>query len=165
MLFKNAARGVLKISITGGKSQMKTYMAKSESSDKKWYVVDAEGMVLGRMASQVAAVLRGKHKPTFTPHVDTGDYVIVLNADKIVLTGKKLDQKYYYHHSGYPGGLTEIKYRDLIAKKPEFVVYEAIRCMLPKGPLGSKMLKKLRVYRGSEHKHSANNPEVLELKK
>ena len=143
---------------------MKTYMAKSESLERKWYVVDAEGMVLGRMASQVAAILRGKHKPTFTPHVDTGDYVIVLNADKVVLTGNKLDQKYYYHHSGYPGGLTEIKYRDLMAKKPEFAVYEAIRCMLPKGPLGAKMLKKLRVYRGSEHKHEVNKPEKLELK-
>ena len=143
---------------------MKTYMAKSESLERKWYVVDAEGMVLGRMASQVAAILRGKHKPTFTPHVDTGDYVIVLNADKVVLTGNKLDQKYYYHHSGYPGGLTEIKYRDLMAKKPEFAVYEAIRCMLPKGPLGAKMLKKLRVYRGAEHKHEVNKPEKLELK-
>lgn len=142
-----------------------TYMAKSESLERNWYVVDAEGMVLGRMASQVAAILRGKNKPIFTPHVDTGDYVIILNADKIVLTGKKLDQKYYYHHSGYPGGLTEIKYRDLIAKKPEFVVYEAIRCMLPKGPLGRQMLTKLRVYRGTEHKHEAQHPTALELKK
>lgn len=144
---------------------MKTYMAKSESLERKWYVVDAEGMVLGRLASQVASILRGKHKPIFTPHVDTGDYVIILNADKIVLTGNKLDQKYYYHHSGYPGGLTEIKYRDLIARKPEFVVYEAVRRMLPKGPLGRQMLKKLRVYRGTEHKNQANKPEVLVLKK
>lgn len=144
---------------------MKTYMAKSESLERKWYVVDAEGMVLGRLASQVAAVLRGKHKPIFTPHVDTGDYVIILNADKVVLTGKKLDQKYYYHHSGYPGGLTEIRYRDLMAKKPEFAVYEAVRCMLPKGPLGRQMLTKLRVYRGSEHKHQANKPEELIIKK
>lgn len=143
---------------------MKTYMAKSESLERKWYVVDAEGMVLGRLASQVAAVLRGKHKPIFTPHVDTGDYVIILNADKVVLTGRKLDQKYYYHHSGYPGGLTEIKYRDLMAKKPEFAVYEAVRRMLPKGPLGRQMLKKLRVYRGTEHKHSANKPEELVIK-
>lgn len=144
---------------------MKTYMAKSESLERKWYVVDAEGMVLGRLASQVASILRGKHKPIFTPHVDTGDYVIILNADKIVLTGNKLDQKYYYHHSGYPGGLTEIKYRDLIARKPEFVVYEAVRRMLPKGPLGRQMLKKLRVYRGTEHKNQANKPEELVLKK
>lgn len=144
---------------------MKTYMAKAESLERKWYVVDAEGMVLGRLASQVASILRGKNKPIFTPHVDTGDHVIILNADKIVLTGNKLDQKYYYHHSGYPGGLTEIKYRDLIAKKPEFAVYEAIRCMLPKGPLGRQMLTKLRVYRGSEHKHEAQHPEALVLKK
>ncbi len=144
---------------------MKTYMANKESLEREWYVVDAEGMVLGRLASQVAAILRGKNKPIFTPHVDTGDFVIILNADKIVLTGRKLDQKYYYHHSGYPGGLTEIKYRDLIAKKPEFVVYEAIRCMLPKGPLGREMLKKLRVYRGTEHKHEAQHPKKLELKK
>lgn len=143
---------------------MKTYMAKEESLERKWYVVDAEGMVLGRLASQVAAILRGKNKPIFTPHVDTGDYVIIINADKVVLTGKKLDQKYYYHHSGYPGGLTEIKYRDLIKKKPEFMVYEAIRCMLPKGPLGSKMLKKLRVFRGAEHNLAAQKPEVLVLK-
>lgn len=143
---------------------MKTYMAKAENLERKWYVVDAEGMVLGRLASQVAAILRGKNKPIFTPHVDTGDYVIIINADKVVLTGKKLDQKYYYHHSGYPGGLTEIKYRDLIAKKPEFMVYEAIRCMLPKGPLGRQMLGKLRVFRGTEHNHQAQKPETLVLK-
>ena len=144
---------------------MKTYMAKGETVERKWYVVDAEGMVLGRLASQVAAILRGKHKPIFTPHVDTGDYVIIINADKVVLTGKKLEQKKYYHHSGYVGGLKEISYKTLLQKKPEFAVYEAIRLMMPKGPLGRQMLKKVTIYRGSEHNHVAQQPEVLELKK
>ncbi len=144
---------------------MKTYMAKGETVERKWYVVDAEGMVLGRLASQVAAILRGKHKPIFTPHVDTGDYVIIINADKVVLTGKKLEQKKYYHHSGYVGGLKEISYKTLLQKKPEFAVYEAIRLMMPKGPLGRQMLKKVKIYRGSEHNHAAQQPEVLELKK
>lgn len=143
---------------------MKTYMAKAESLERKWYVVDADGMVLGRLASQVAAILRGKNKPIFTPHVDTGDHVIILNADKVVLTGKKLDQKKYYHHSGYPGGLKETTYRNLLKNKPEFAVLEAVRRMLPKGPLGRSMLTKLRVYRGTEHKHQAQKPEVLVLK-
>ncbi len=143
---------------------MKTYMAKGETVERKWYVVDAEGMVLGRLASQVAAILRGKHKPIFTPHVDTGDYVIIINADKVVLTGKKLEQKKYYHHSGYVGGLKEISYKTLLQKKPEFAVYEAIRLMMPKGPLGRQMLKKVKIYRGSEHNHVAQQPEVLELK-
>ena len=144
---------------------MKAYMAKGETVERKWYVVDAEGMVLGRLASQVAAILRGKHKPIFTPHVDTGDYVIIINADKVVLTGKKLEQKKYYHHSGYVGGLKEISYKTLLQKKPEFAVYEAIRLMMPKGPLGRQMLKKVKIYRGSEHNHVAQQPEVLELKK
>ena len=144
---------------------MKTYMAKGETVERKWYVVDAEGMVLGRLASQVAAILRGKHKPIFTPHVDTGDYVIIINADKVVLTGKKLEQKKYYHHSGYVGGLKEISYKTLLQKKPEFAVYEAIRLMMPKGPLGRQVLKKVKIYRGSEHNHAAQQPEVLELKK
>ena len=143
---------------------MKTYMAKAESLERKWYVVDADGMVLGRLASQVAAILRGKNKPIFTPHVDTGDHVIILNADKVVLTGRKLDQKKYYHHSGYPGGLKETTYRNLLKNKPEFAVLEAVRRMLPKGPLGRSMLTKLRVYRGTEHKHQAQKPEVLVLK-
>ena len=143
---------------------MKTYMANANTIERKWYIIDAEGMVLGRMASQVAAILRGKHKPTYTPHVDTGDHVIIVNADKIVLTGRKLDQKKYYKHSGYPGGLKEISYRALMNKKPEFVVMEAIRLMLPKGPLGRQMLTKLRVYSGTEHKHQAQMPEKLELK-
>ena len=143
---------------------MKSYMAKAETMERKWYIVDAEGMVLGRLASQVAAILRGKHKPIYTPHVDCGDHVIIINADKVVLTGKKLDEKLYRHHSGYPGGLKEVKYRDLMAKKPEFAVYEAIRCMMPKGPLGRQMLTKVRIYRGTEHKHAAQKPEELKLK-
>ncbi|MBQ3551924.1 MAG: 50S ribosomal protein L13 [Clostridia bacterium] len=144
---------------------MKTYMAKGETVEHKWYVVDAEGMVLGRLASQVASILRGKHKPIFTPHVDTGDFVIILNADKVVLTGKKLDQKNYYHHTGYVGGIKSVDYRTLLRTKPEFAVYEAVRLMMPKGPLGRQMLSKLKVYRGSEHKHQAQKPEVLELNK
>jgi large subunit ribosomal protein L13 len=143
---------------------MKTYMAKGETVQRKWYVVDAQDMVLGRLSSQVAAILRGKHKPIYTPHVDTGDHVIILNADKVVLTGKKLDQKKYYHHTGYPGGLKEVSYRDLMEKKPAFVVYESIRRMMPKGPLGRQMLTKLRVYAGSEHQHAAQQPEALKLK-
>lgn len=142
---------------------MKSYMAKAETMERKWYVVDAEGMVLGRLASQVAAILRGKHKPIFTPHVDCGDHVIIINADKVVMTGRKLDEKLYYHHSGYPGGLKETKYRTLLENKPEFAVYEAIRRMMPKGPLGRQMLTKLRVYRGNEHKHAAQKPEALDL--
>lgn len=143
---------------------MKTYMAKGETVERKWYVVDADGMVLGRLASQVATILRGKHKPIYTPHVDTGDFVIIINADKVVLTGRKLNQKKYYHHSGYPGGIKETSYRTLLQKKPEFAVYEAVRLMLPKGPLGRQMLKKLRVYRGDDHKHVAQQPETLVLK-
>lgn len=142
---------------------MKSYLAKPNEVQKKWYVVDVAGMPLGRAASQIASVLRGKNKPQFTPHVDTGDYVIVVNADKIVLTGKKLDQKMLRHHSLYPGGLKEIPYREALAKKPEFVFEEAVRRMLPSGVLGRKMLKKLTVYRGPEHKNHAQNPEVLEL--
>ena len=143
---------------------MKSYMAKAETVERKWYLVDAEGMVLGRLASQVAAILRGKHKPIYTPHVDCGDHVVIINADKVVLTGRKLDEKLYRHHSGYPGGLKEVKYRDLMAKKPEFAVYEAIRLMMPKGPLGRQMLTKVRIYRGAEHKQAAQKPEVLVLK-
>ncbi len=142
---------------------MKTFMAKAETVDRKWYIVDAEGMVLGRLASQVAHILRGKHKPIFTPHTDTGDHVIIVNADKVVLTGKKLDQKIYYHHTGYPGGLKETVYRDLMEKKPEFAVKHAIVGMLPKGPLGRKMATKLRVYAGPEHEQQAQKPEALKL--
>ena len=124
---------------------MSSYIAKPETVERKWYVIDADGVVLGRLASQVALMLRGKHKPTFTPHVDTGDYIIVVNTDKIAMTGRKLDQKIYCHHSGYPGGLKEITYRKLMANKSEFAFKEAVRRMLPKGPLGYSMLKKLRV--------------------
>ncbi|KPU42600.1 50S ribosomal protein L13 [Oxobacter pfennigii] len=141
-----------------------TYIAKPADINRKWYVVDAQGKTLGRMASQVASILRGKNKPIYTPHMDTGDFVIIVNAEKVVLTGKKLDQKFYRHHSLYPGGLKETSYRQLLSSKPEFAVYEAVRGMLPKGPLGRKMLKKLKVFRGPEHQHQAQQPEVLEIK-
>lgn len=141
---------------------MKTYMAKPETVERKWYVVDATDMPLGRLASQVAAVLRGKNKPTFTPNVDTGDYVIVVNCDKVVLTGKKLEQKVYRYHTGFIGGLKERKYRDLLATKSDFVVYEAVKGMLPKNPLGRSMVKKLKTYKGAEHTQQAQQP--IELK-
>ncbi|WML36240.1 50S ribosomal protein L13 [Clostridium sp. OS1-26] len=143
---------------------MKSYIAKPQEVERKWYVVDAAGKPLGRVASQVATILRGKHKPTFTPNVDTGDFVIIINAEKVVLTGKKLDQKMLRHHSLYPGGLKETPYREAIQKKPEFVFQEAVRRMLPNGVLGRQMLKKLKVYRGAEHNHEAQKPEVLELR-
>lgn len=144
---------------------MKTFMAKKETLQSQWYIIDAEGMVLGRLASQVAAILRGKNKPIFTPHVDAGDHVIVINTDKMVLTGRKLDQKVYYHHTGYPGGLKEITYRRLMATKSDFALYKAVRGMLPSGPLGNHMLKKLRVYKGAEHKNQAQKPVELKLEK
>ena len=143
---------------------MKTYMAKGETVERNWYVVDAEGMVLGRLASQVAAILRGKHKPVFTPHVDCGDHVIIVNADKVRLTGQKLDKKTYIHHTGFPGGIREVNYRTLLATKPEFAVYEAIRRMMPKGPLGRKMLTKVRIYAGPQHNNQAQKPQTLVLK-
>lgn len=143
---------------------MKTFVPKTADINRKWYVVDAEGLVLGRLASQVANILRGKNKPIYTPNVDTGDYVIIVNADKVVLTGKKLDQKIYYHHSGYAGGLKETKYRKLMAEKPELAVRHAIVGMLPKGPLGRQMAKKLKIFAGPEHDHAAQQPEVLDLK-
>ena len=143
---------------------MKTYMAKGETVERNWYVVDATDMVLGRLSSQVAAILRGKHKPTFTPHVDCGDHVIIINAAKVRLTGNKLDQKKHIHHTGYPGGIREVSYRTLMATKPEFAVYESIRRMMPKGPLGNQMLTKLRIYAGSEHKNQAQQPQALVLK-
>ena len=142
---------------------MKTFMANAQNVERKWYVVDADGMVLGRLASQVANILRGKNKPTYTPHVDTGDHVIIINASKIVMTGKKLDQKIYYHHSGYAGGLKETKYRKLIEEKPEFAVRHAIVGMLPKGPLGRQMAKKLHVFAGAEHIHAAQKPVKFDL--
>ena len=143
---------------------MNTYMAKAADVQRKWYVVDAQDIVLGRLASQVAAILRGKNKPIYTPHVDTGDCVIIINADKIKLTGKKLDQKMYYHHTGFVGGLREVTYRRLMEQKPEFAVKHAIVGMLPKGPLGRQMAKKLKIYTGTEHDHAAQKPEVLVLK-
>ena len=142
---------------------MNTFMANAQNVERKWYVVDADGMVLGRLASQVANILRGKNKPIYTPNTDTGDYVIIINADKIEMTGKKLDQKKYYHHSGYAGGLKETTYRKLIAEKPEFALRHAIVGMLPKGPLGRQMAKKLKVYAGPEHEHAAQKPEVIVL--
>ena len=142
---------------------MKTYMAKANEVKRKWYVVDAEGKVLGRLASEVAKILRGKHKPNYTPHVDTGDFVIILNADKVVLTGNKLDQKMHRYHTGYPGGLKEIKYRKFLAEKPERAVELAIKGMLPKNSLGRAMFRKLKVYRGSEHNHQAQKPEKLDI--
>ena len=141
---------------------MKTYMAKPAEVERKWYVVDATDMVLGRLASQVAMVLRGKNKPTFTPNVDTGDYVIIINADKVRLTGKKLEKKYYRYHTGYIGGLKEVQYKKLMAEKPEFVVYKAVKGMLPKNAIGRTMIKKLHVDAGNEHNHQAQQP--VELK-
>lgn len=140
---------------------MKTFMASPATIDRKWYVVDATDMTLGRLASEVAKVLRGKNKPTFTPHVDTGDNVIVINAEKITVTGKKLDQKVYYTHSDYVGGLKESTLREKLANKPEQVIELAVKGMLPKGPLGRQMYTKLHVYAGPEHKHAAQKPEVL----
>ncbi len=142
---------------------MKSYVAKPHEVERKWYVVDAEGKTLGRMASEVASVLRGKHKVTYTPHVDTGDFVIIINADKVVLTGKKLDQKMFRWHTGYIGHLRERTYRQMMDTKPEKVVFEAIKGMLPHTSLGSQMVKKLRVYRGPEHDHAAQKPEALEI--
>ena len=140
---------------------MQTYMANPDKIERKWYVVDAEGCTLGRLASGVASVLRGKNKPQFTPHVDTGDYVIIVNADKVKVTGKKMDQKIYYHHSDYVGGMKETTLKEMLAKKPEKVIELAVKGMLPKGPLGRQMYKKLFVYVGPDHKHAAQKPEVL----
>ena len=140
---------------------MKTFMAGPATIDRKWYVVDATDMTLGRLASEVAKVLRGKNKPIFTPHIDCGDNVIVINAEKIKVTGKKMDQKVYYHHSDYVGGLKEATLREKLAKKPEQVIELAVKGMLPKGPLGRQMFTKLHVYAGPEHKHEAQKPEVL----
>ena len=138
-------------------------MPKAADITRQWYVVDAEGQVLGRVATQVANILRGKNKPIYTPNVDTGDFVIVINADKVVLTGKKLDQKIYYKHSGYVGGLKETKYRKLLAEKPEEALRHAVVGMLPKGPLGRQMAKKLKVYAGAEHEHEAQKPVKFDL--
>ena len=140
---------------------MNSFMANPAKVERKWYVVDATGYTLGRLASEVAKVLRGKNKPIFTPHIDTGDYVIIVNAEKIKVTGKKLDQKIYYHHSDYVGGMKETTLREMLAKKPEKVVELAVKGMLPKGPLGREMFTKLHVYASAEHPHTAQKPEVL----
>ena len=140
---------------------MKSFVASPATIERKWYVVDAADQTLGRLTSQVAAILRGKNKPTFTPNVATGDYVIVINADKIKVTGKKMDQKIYYHHSDYVGGMKETTLKEMMAKKPEKVIELAVKGMLPKGPLGRTMYKKLFVYAGPEHKHEAQKPETL----
>jgi large subunit ribosomal protein L13 len=142
---------------------MPTYMAKADEIQRKWYVIDAAGKPLGRLASEIAKILRGKNKPIYTPHVDTGDYVIVINAEKVALTGDKLDKKMYRHHSLYPGGLKEMTYRQLMQKKPTLAIEHAVKGMLPKNSLGRKMFKKLHVYAGSEHKHQAQQPEMLTL--
>ena len=143
---------------------MKSFMANAQSVERKWYVVDAEGQTLGRLTSEIAKVLRGKNKPIYTPHVDTGDYVIVINAEKIAVTGKKLDQKIYYHHSDYVGGMKETTLKVMLEKKPTEVIRLAVKGMLPKGTLGRHMLDKLHVYAGPEHLHAAQKPEVLEIK-
>ena len=142
---------------------MKSFMAKPQEIERKWLVIDADGLVLGRLATEVATILRGKNKPIYTPHVDTGDYVIVINADKMKLTGKKLDQKRYYWHTGYPGGLKSVDYRTMMANTPEKALMIAVKGMLPKNTLGRQMLKKLRVYSGTEHGHEAQKPEVYEI--
>ncbi|MEF2878922.1 MAG: 50S ribosomal protein L13 [Blautia sp.] len=140
---------------------MNSYMANPDKIERKWYVVDADGQTLGRLTSEIAKVLRGKNKPVYTPHIDTGDYVIVVNAEKIKVTGKKMDQKVYYRHSDYVGGMKETTLREMLAKKPEKVIELAVKGMLPKGPLGRSMIKKLHVYAGPEHNHAAQKPEVL----
>ena len=142
---------------------MKTYTTKKDDIERQWFVVDATDQTLGRMSSQIASILRGKHKPIFSPHMDTGDYVIVVNAEKIHVTGNRLDEKMYHHHSGYPGGLRSRTLRQMLASKPEEVIYEAVRRMLPKNNLGRHMLKKLKVYAGPEHPHEAQQPAALEL--
>ena len=142
---------------------MKTYMAKAETVERKWYVVDAAGVPMGRLASRVASVLRGKNKPTYTPNVDTGDFVIVINTDKVVLTGKKLENKFYRYHTGYIGGLKEISYKKMLAEKSDLAVYEAVKGMLPKNSLGRAMIKKLKVFKGAEHNHAAQKPEELKV--
>ena len=142
---------------------MRTFTAKTKDIEREWFVVDAEGQTLGRLASRIAPILRGKHKPIYTPHMDCGDYVIVINADKVRVTGRKLDQKMYYRHSGYPGGLKSISLRDQLAQHPERVIEAAVKGMLPKNKLGRRMFKKLKVYTGDSHPHQAQQPKPLEL--
>ena len=143
---------------------MKSYMAKPTEVDRAWYVIDASGQTLGRLSSEVASILRGKHKPTYTPHIDTGDFVIIINAEKIQLTGDKLLQKKYRYHTGYPGGLKEMDYKTLLDKRPERAIEAAVKGMLPHNRLGAQMYRKLKVYRGSEHPHQAQKPVVRELR-
>jgi len=142
---------------------MKTFTATPSTITRDWYVVDAEGKTLGRIATEIARRLRGKHKPEYTPHMDTGDYIIVVNADKVTVTGNKAQGKMYYSHSGYPGGIKEINFEDLQAKKPEMIIEKAVKGMLPRGPLGRAMFRKLKVYAGAEHNHAAQQPKALEL--
>lgn len=143
---------------------MKTVMANKETVERKWLIIDAADMALGRVASQVAHILRGKHKPTYTPHVDCGDYVIVINTDKMILTGDKMNQKYYYRHSGFPGGLKAVQYKNLMANRSDFVLEKAVKGMLPKNSLGRDMFKKLKAYKGAEHPHSAQQPVNYSIK-
>lgn len=150
--------------IKGGNPEMKTYVANPQNVERKWYVVDAEGQTLGRLATQVASVLKGKHKPTYTPHVDTGDHVIIINAEKIHLTGNKLHNKKYYRHSGYVGGIKSTTAGELLNRHPEKVIRSAVWGMVPHNRLGRQMIKKLKIYAGTEHPHEAQQPEVLELK-
>jgi len=142
---------------------MKTYSAKAESVERDWFLIDADGKTLGRLATEIARRLRGKHKAVYTPHVDTGDYIVVINAEKVKVTGNKAKDKMYYNHSGYMGGLKEINFEDLIQKAPERVIEAAVKGMLPKNPLGRAMYRKLKVYAGKEHKHTAQQPQVLEI--
>ena len=142
---------------------MKTFVAKPETVKRDWYVVDAEGKTLGRIATEIASRLRGKHKPEYTPHVDTGDYIIVINAEKVAVTGNKASDKMYYSHSGFPGGIKSISFEKLIDRKPEMVIEAAVKGMLPKGPLGRAMFRKLKVYAGGEHNHAAQQPQVLDI--
>jgi large subunit ribosomal protein L13 len=142
---------------------MSTFVAKPETVTRDWYVVDAEGKTLGRLATEIASRLRGKHKPEYTPHVDTGDYIIVVNAEKVTVTGRKAQDKIYYSHTGYPGGIKEINFEKLIAKAPEMVIQKAVKGMLPRGPLGRAMFRKLKVYAGTEHQHAAQQPKQLEI--
>ncbi|MBR2407361.1 MAG: 50S ribosomal protein L13 [Lachnospiraceae bacterium] len=143
---------------------MKSFMASPATIERKWYVIDAQGQTLGRLSSEIAKILRGKNKPTFTPHIDTGDNVVVINAEKIKVTGKKMDQKIYYKHSDYPGGMRETTLKEMLDKKPTDVITLAVKGMLPKGPLGRTMIEKLHVYAGAEHPHAAQKPEALEIK-
>lgn len=142
---------------------MKTFTAKPESVKRDWFVIDADGKTLGRLATEVARRLRGKHKPEYTPHVDTGDYIVIINAEKVTVTGNKAQNKMYYSHSGYPGGIKEINFNDLQARKPEMIIEKAVKGMLPKGPLGRAMFRKLKVYAGNEHAHAAQQPQVLDI--